>query len=144
MCLFVYLSICQFVYLWTLDCGFFCWTLVIVSWQASCSSLVMKLDFYKPTVLKVHPPISRITAHATIPGRLKHSIISSCFRFFIQMNGAWKMVSSVGVWTPYLSVMTALTTKPQLFACHLVIPSSSIEYSILGNLGSFSSTQNFE
>jgi hypothetical protein len=24
--------------------------------------------FYKPTVLKVHPPICRITAYATMPG----------------------------------------------------------------------------
>jgi len=26
----------------------------------------MKLGFYKPTLLKVHPPIREITAHATI------------------------------------------------------------------------------
>ncbi len=32
------------------------------------SSLVIKLDFYKPTVLKFHPPFSRITAYATMPG----------------------------------------------------------------------------
>jgi hypothetical protein len=35
---------------------FFCGSLVLVSWQAFISSFVMKLDFYKPTVLKVHPP----------------------------------------------------------------------------------------
>jgi hypothetical protein len=27
--------------------------------------------FYKPTVLKVYPPISGITAHATMPGWLE-------------------------------------------------------------------------
>ncbi len=33
------------------------WTLVLVSWEASCSSLVMKQNFYKLTIHKVHPPI---------------------------------------------------------------------------------------
>ena len=65
---------------------FFCLTLVLVSWQASCSSLVMKLVFYKPTILKVHPTISGITAHATMQGRLEHSIISFLLQALIQMN----------------------------------------------------------
>jgi hypothetical protein len=43
---------------------------------------------YKLTVLKVHPLIIRITAHATMPGRLENSIISFCFVLLIQMNGA--------------------------------------------------------
>ncbi len=43
---------------------------LLISWQASCSSLVMNLDFYLPTVLKVHPPISGITAHAIMLVRL--------------------------------------------------------------------------
>ncbi len=30
----------------------------------------MKLDFYVPTVLKVHPPVSGITPHATMLVRL--------------------------------------------------------------------------
>jgi hypothetical protein len=29
--------------------------------------LVANLDFYKPTILKVHPPICGRTAHATTP-----------------------------------------------------------------------------
>jgi len=39
--------------------------------------------FYKPTVLKVHPPISGVIEHATMPGRLQHSITSfySTFSF---------------------------------------------------------------
>ncbi len=82
------------LFLWKLNTFF--WTLVLVSWQASCSSLVMKLYFYKPTILKVHPPISGITTHATLSGRLDHSIISFCFMLLIQMNGAWKMVPTVG------------------------------------------------
>jgi hypothetical protein len=40
--------------------------------------LVMKLNFYKPTILKIHPPICGITAHATMPGGLEHSNISFC------------------------------------------------------------------
>jgi hypothetical protein len=32
--------------------------------------------------------MSRITAHATMPGRLEYSIISHCFMLLIQMNGA--------------------------------------------------------
>ncbi len=32
--------------------------------------------FYKPTVLKVHPPINGITAHATMPGRLEYSTLA--------------------------------------------------------------------
>jgi hypothetical protein len=37
--------------------------------------LIYEAGFYKPTILKVHPPISRITAHVTMPVRLEHSII---------------------------------------------------------------------
>ncbi len=36
------------------------------------------VGFYKPTVLKVHPPISGVAAHATMPRWLEHSIISFC------------------------------------------------------------------
>ena len=50
--------------------------------------LSYEAGFYKPTILKVHPPISGITAHATMPGRLEQSIISLCFMLLIQMNGA--------------------------------------------------------
>jgi hypothetical protein len=45
--------------------------------------LSYEVGSYKPTILKVHPLISRITAHAKMPGRMEHSIIS-----IIQMNGA--------------------------------------------------------
>ena len=34
--------------------------------------------FYKPTILQMHSLISVITAHATMPGKLEHSIISFC------------------------------------------------------------------
>ncbi len=47
---------------------FFCGSLVLVSWQAFISSLSYEAGFYKPTVLKVHPPFCRITAYATMPG----------------------------------------------------------------------------
>jgi hypothetical protein len=32
------------------------------------SSFIYEAGFYKPNVLKVHPPICRITAYATMPG----------------------------------------------------------------------------
>ncbi len=35
----------DFRYILSLKKPFFCWTLVLVGWQTSCSSLVMKLDF---------------------------------------------------------------------------------------------------
>ncbi len=88
--------------------GFFCGTLVLVSWQASCSSLAIKLDFYKPTVLKVHPPFSRITADATVPHWLEITSMFLLFHDLIQMNGAWKIVSTVGVLTQALSVLNLL------------------------------------
>jgi hypothetical protein len=37
------------------------------------------MDFYKPTVFKVQPPISGITAHATMPGRLEYLILLHAF-----------------------------------------------------------------
>jgi hypothetical protein len=40
--------------------------MLILSYEAGC---------YKLTVLKVHPLISGIIAHATMPGRLEHSTI---------------------------------------------------------------------
>ncbi len=98
---------CVYFQILYLNDFFKCLTLVLVSYQASCSSLVMKMDFYKPTVFKVQPPISGITAHATMPGRLKYCI-SFCSMLLIKMNGAWKMVSSVKVLTHNLSVMSLL------------------------------------
>jgi hypothetical protein len=50
---------------------FFFFFVGIWSWlvdKLSFHPLVMKLDFYKPTVRKLHPPLCRITAHATVPG----------------------------------------------------------------------------
>jgi len=47
-----------------------------------------KVGFYDPTILKVHPPISWITAHAAMPGRLEHLISLFAQGFLIQMNGA--------------------------------------------------------
>jgi hypothetical protein len=78
----------------------------------------MKLDFHKPSVLKVYPPIRGITAHATMPGRLEHSIISFCSTLLIQMNGAFKMVSSSGGLNPQplRHEPSALTTRSQLLA----------------------------
>jgi hypothetical protein len=42
-------------------------------------------------VLKVHPPICGITAHATMPGWLELSIISFCFMILIHMNSELKI-----------------------------------------------------
>ena len=48
------------------------------------SSIVYEVGFYKPTVLKVHPPICRITAYATMPGYFFPDIMVT---WLIQMNG---------------------------------------------------------
>jgi hypothetical protein len=47
--------------------------------------LSYKAGFYKPTTLKVHPPICRITAHATVPGYFS-TILASMI--LLQINGA--------------------------------------------------------
>jgi hypothetical protein len=39
----------------------------------------MKMDFSKPTVFKVQPPISGITAHATMPGWLEYLFLLHAF-----------------------------------------------------------------
>jgi len=48
--------------------------------------LSYEAGFYKPTILKV---ISRITAYATMPGRLELSINSFCSWLLIQMPEKW-------------------------------------------------------
>ena len=65
-----------------------------------------EIGFYNPTVLKFHPPICGITAHATMPGLL--STICFAYMILIQINGAWKMGSTAGAWTHDLSVMSLL------------------------------------
>jgi hypothetical protein len=58
----------------------------------------MKLINYKTTILKVHPPISGITAHATMPARMEHSIIYlALLQAFDPNEWCLKMVSSAGV-----------------------------------------------
>jgi hypothetical protein len=48
----------------------------------------VKLGFIsQPSSKSTQPLISGITAHATMPGRLEHFIISFCSRLLIQMNG---------------------------------------------------------
>jgi hypothetical protein len=64
----------------------FCWILVLVSRQALISSLPSyEAGFYKPTVLKLHPPFCRITAHATVPGYFSTIL---AFMLLIQINGS--------------------------------------------------------
>ncbi len=84
---------------WKLFFFVWLWSWSAVSCLSLALSLVMKQDFYKPSVLKV----SWITAHATIPGRLEHSIIYFCSTVLIQMNGAWIMVSLMGGLEPATS-----------------------------------------
>jgi len=42
----------------------------IWSWLADKLHFILSYEagFYKPTILKVHPPFCRITAYATMPG----------------------------------------------------------------------------
>jgi hypothetical protein len=48
-------------------------------------NLSYEAGFYKPTVLKVHPPYCRITAYATMPGLFPPNF---CSRLLIQMDDA--------------------------------------------------------
>ncbi len=99
---------------------FGCWTLVLVSYQASCASLVMKLDFYKPTVFKVHPLISGITAHAPMPGRLEY-----VFVLYVFDQNEWCLnngLLSLGLNPQPLSHgPSALTTRPRLLTFFNVV-----------------------
>jgi hypothetical protein len=61
--------------------------------------------FYKPTIPQSPP--SHLRDYSTYNNaRLEFSTIF--FQALIQMNGAWKMVSILGVWTQDLSVMSLL------------------------------------
>ena len=60
-------------------------------WSWSPDKLyVKKLNFYKLTFLKVHPPINEITAHATMPGGFEHSVISFLRHTFDSNKCCWK------------------------------------------------------
>jgi hypothetical protein len=52
--------------------GFHCNTFFvgICSWLADKLHFILSYEagFYKPSILKVHPPFCRITAYATMPG----------------------------------------------------------------------------
>jgi hypothetical protein len=77
----------------------------------------MKMDFNKPTYLKVYPPIGGITAHATMPKRLEHSIISVFLQAFD--SNEWYMKNGLltgGLNLRPLSHEPALTTRPWLLA----------------------------
>jgi hypothetical protein len=57
-----------------------------LSWLTSLQFIQYHVaGFYKPTIPQVHPPICRITAHATMPGS---SFPQFLFQALIQMNGA--------------------------------------------------------
>jgi hypothetical protein len=58
------------------------------------SIVSLSADIPMSTIHTVHPPICWITALATVPGDLIY------FHDLIQMNGALKMVSSVGGLSP--------------------------------------------
>ncbi len=69
---------------------FCCWILVLVSWQAFISSFSYEAGFYKPTVLKLHPPLCRITAHATVP-RYFSTILVSFFWSKLMVHDIWSL-----------------------------------------------------
>jgi hypothetical protein len=64
---------------------FYFWNFVLVSSQAFISSFSYEAGFHKPTVLKLHPPLCRITAHATVPGYFSTIL---AFMLLIQINDA--------------------------------------------------------
>jgi hypothetical protein len=60
---------------------FFCFFLEFGPGKRTCFNFILSYEagFYKPTILKLHPPLCRITAHATVP--CYFSTILSCHAF---------------------------------------------------------------
>jgi hypothetical protein len=79
--------------------------------------LSYEAGFYKLTILKVHPPISGITAHTTMPGRSQHSTYLLLQAFdpneWCLKNG---LLSGCLNPRPISHESSALTTRPQLLA----------------------------
>jgi hypothetical protein len=68
---------------------FLCLFFGLWSWSGD-KLYVKKLNFYKPTFLKIQPPINEITAHATTPGRFEHCIISFLRHTYDPNKCCWK------------------------------------------------------
>ena len=94
---------------------FFFWTLVSVSSQAYNSFNTMQLDFISQPFLKVHPPICRITAYATMPRQSfstnfvpSFDPIELCLKNGLHSGGSNSQ--------PFSYESSALTTRPRLLA----------------------------
>ncbi len=76
----------------------------------------MKLDFISQPSSKSTLPFAGLQHMQLMPGWFP---LNFCFHALIQMNGTWKMVSTVGGLNPRLlsHESSALTTWPWLLAC---------------------------
>jgi len=93
---------------------FFCGSLV---WLADKLHFILSYEagFYKPTVLKFHPPFLQDYSICN-NARLISTYSNFCSRLLIQMNGAWKLVSGGLNPRPLSHESSALTTRPRLLA----------------------------
>ncbi len=78
-----------------------------LSWLISLQFIQYHVaGFYKPTIPQSSTlPFSGLQHMQQCQVRVFHKFL---WKALIQMNGAWKMVSTVGVWTQDLSVMSLL------------------------------------
>ena len=93
----------------------FFWLYDFCTGQQTSFMFILRYEagFYKPTIFKVHLPISRVTAYATMPSRLEHSIIFFAPHCWSKWKSVCKMVSSVGGLNPQpiSHESSALTTR---------------------------------
>ncbi len=88
----------------------FVWNLVMISWQASCSSLVIKLDLNSQLSVKSTHPL----AHVTTP-------ICGIFNMLSQMNSLLS-----GGFEPQTCQSWASTTRPRLPAQYNLVINSPV------------------
>jgi hypothetical protein len=89
----------------------------IWSWLADKLHLILSYEagFYEPTVFKVHSPFLQDYSICNNARLISNQFL---LQVFDQMNGAWKMVSSVGGLNPrpLSHESSALISRPQLLA----------------------------
>ncbi len=98
---------------------FFCWTLVLVSWQASCSSLVMKLDFISQPASKSTLPLAGLQhmQQCQVDWKNPLSLFAICYWSKWMVHERWSLQ-----WgqdsnpQPSGHESSALTTRPRLLA----------------------------
>ncbi len=99
----------KIVKFWETGKNFFCcWTLVLVSWQASCSSLGMKLVFISQPSSKSTLPLARLQhmQQCQVGWNIPLSLFAAGFWSTWMVSKTWS--SQWGVWTHDLSAVSLL------------------------------------